>query len=94
MASASLGEGFVAVAAFCCGTLGFSRLSHGQRSWVRIPDPAPDPAVPGGFSLGWARPAHLLQLWELCKHTLLHCLKSELAAKAIIINPWEEMQSF
>lgn len=54
----------------------------------------------GELSLGWDRPAHLLQLhgagarWKLWKHALLHCLKSKLAAKAIIINPWEEMQSF
>lgn len=51
----------------------------------------------GELSLGWDRPAHLLQLhghWKLWKHTLLNCLKSTLAAKAIIINPWEEMQAF
>lgn len=45
LASASLEEDLVAAVVFCCGTLGFSRPSHGQRSWVRIPDPDPDPAV-------------------------------------------------
>lgn len=91
LASASLEEDFGAVVSFCCGTLSFSRLIHGQRSWVRIPASHSWCCSARVSFPGLGQAAHVQQL---CRPTLLNCLKSKVAPEAIIINPWEEMQAF